>query len=207
MNAMFKMLTSALFCVSFLITPLRSLAQDKTISSTEETRVYNAIFALMKFPKPNPNILISSVTLNLGCGEASGNPVRLNDCGIFALPTTAESLRKLLKQGIPAMDETTWRGFIHSNTHSTTLSDVFNSTWPHFVAEVNSASYAPWKSVDGAIFLSRVGFDTGGTQGLVYVLFFSYMAGVPTTGNYFLVQRDAQGTWQVNGRLPYMQTQ
>jgi hypothetical protein len=207
MIAMFKMLTSAVFCVTFLITPLGLLAQDNAISSTEETRVYNAIFALMKFPKQDPSILISSVTLNLGCGEASGNPVRLNDCGIFALPITAESLETLLKQGLPAMDETTWRGFIHSNTHSTTLTDTFNTAWPHLVAQVNSASYAPWKSIDGAIFLSRVGFDTGKTQGLVYVLFFSYMAGVPTTGNYFLIQRDGEGTWQVKGRLTYMQTQ
>jgi hypothetical protein len=148
-------------------------AQSDGAQNIEETQVDNAVLNLMKFPKDQPHILISSRTLNLGCGEKSGNPVLINNCGIFAPPTTAEALENLLKQqGMPTLSATTWLSFNHQNARSETLCDSFKTPWPHIVAEVSNSSSIPWKSNDGAIFLSQIGFNTDRTQAIVYVLFF-----------------------------------
>ena len=204
---MSRKITSALLWLYVLATPLRATAQNNTAQSTEETQIYNAVFALMKVPKAEPKVLISSVTLNSGCGETSGNPVLLNNCGIFAPPTTADGLETLLRQQTPTLASTTWLSFIHQNARSETLSDQFKTPWPHVVAEVSNSSSSPWKAIDGAIFLSRVGFSTDRTQAVVYVLFFSYMPGVPTSGNFFLFHLDGSGAWQPIGRVTSMQTQ
>ena len=207
MNAMLRKLVSAIVSPHLLAGPLAANAQIDAVQSTEETQIYNAVLGLMKFPMEQPHILISSVTLNSGCGEKSGNPVLLNNCGIFAPPTTAEDLEGLVKQqGMPTLSATTWISFNHQNARSQSLSDSFKTPWPHVVAEVSNSSSTPWKSIDGAIFLSRVGFSSDRTQAVVYVLFFSYITGVPTSGNFFLFQQHGERAWQPVGRVTLMQT-
>jgi hypothetical protein len=209
MNAMFrKMAIQCSVLMSLLAVPPLVSAQSVTAQKDEETQVYTAVLKLMKFPTDQPHILISSVTLNSGCGEKSGNPVLINNCGIFAPPTTAKDLEALLKQqGMPTLSAATWLSFNHENARSETLSDSFKTPWPHVVAEVSTSSTNPWKSIDGAIFLSRVGFSTDRTQAIVYVLFFSYMSGVPTSGNFFQFHLDSGKAWQPVGRVTLMQTQ
>lgn len=64
----------------------------------------------------------------------------------------------------------------------------------------------PGSLLTGGLF-SRVGLNKEGTQALVYVLFFSYMTCVPTSGNFFLFQLNSPGEWDPIGRLTSMETQ
>ena len=73
------------------------------------------------------------------------------------------------------------------------------------VVDLKGQSSDAWKSPDGAIFFSRVGFSTDHKQALVYVLFFSYMENVPTSGNFFLFQSNDAKHWEAIGRTTYME--
>jgi hypothetical protein len=181
--------------------------QDKVSQISLDLQVYNAVLALMKFPIQSPHILIANTTLNSGCGEESGNPVLMNGCGLFGPPSTAGEVGGLVEKSMPQMAQITWRNFVQQSASSVKLQDSFQSPWPHEVSNLNVPGTGSWKSPDGAIFFSKVAFSDDREQALVYVLFFSYMKNVPTSGNFFLFQSTKAGRWEPIGRVPYMETQ
>ena len=196
------------FCLCTLILSGGSFvtdAQNNVASNSSDFQVYDAVLSLMQFPKQQPRILIVNTTLNSGCGEGSGNPVLMNGCGIFIQDSKPEEFRETLKQSMPKIDNATWTDFLHQTTSSIKLQDSFHSLWPHAVVDMKGANRDAWKSPDGAIFFSRVGFSTDKKQSLVYVLFFSYMENVPTSGNFFLFQSNDAKHWEAIGRTTYME--
>ena len=168
--------------------------------------VYNAVLALMQFPKPRPRIVINEKTLNSGCGESSRNTVLMNGCGIFGQGSTASEVGDDLQQSMPELDRAIWAHFTGQVTTSINLPDKFLSPWPHAVVDLNAPLADPWKSPDGVILLSRIGYNPDHTKALVYVLFLSYMQEVPTSGNFFLFQRTGKEPWQPVGRTTYIET-
>jgi hypothetical protein len=205
---MFQRVARFLLAVSFLATGLSTVgAEEKATPVSPETQIYNAVLALMKFPKQDAHILIANTTLNAGCGENSGNPVLMNGCGIFGPPTTAAELEPLLKNSMPQLAQATWQNLVEQSASSVKLEDHLQSPWPHAVVEVSMAGVSPWKSPDGMVFFSRVGVNKEGNQALVYVLFFSYMTGLPTSANFFLFQLNSPGEWDPIGRVTSMETQ
>jgi hypothetical protein len=195
-------------CVLLLACVLPTVrAQDKVAPISLDLQVYNAVMVLMKFPIQSPHIVIADTTLNSGCGEESGNPVLMNGCGLFGPPSTAGEVGDLVEKSMPQMAQITWRNFVRQSASSVKLQDSFQSPWPHEVSNLNVPGSGSWKSPDGVILFSKVGFSADRKQALVYVLFLSYMKNVPTSGNFFLFQSTMAGQWEPIGRVAYMETQ
>lgn len=203
---MFRHLAKLSLCICLLAGWLPIGAQDKVAPVSPDFQIYNGVLALMQFPKQDPRIIIADTTLNSGCGEGSGNPVLLNGCGIIAASAVAE-VGTLVTKSLPQLSPTTWQDLFAQSTSSTKLHDAFQSPWPHAVVDISAPRSDPWKSPDGAILFSRIGWNKEHTQALVYVLFFSYIKGLPTSGNFFLFPVNSGSQWEPTGRVTYMETQ
>ena len=189
-----------------LLSPFSFAVQTEDAASAKEYQVYNAVLALMQFPKSDPRIIIVNKTLNTRCGDESGNPVLMNGCGIWVSPiSTTEDTNQHLRREWPTMAQSTWVSFTTSNSSSGVLQDRLTSSWPHRLVDMSSQSAPDWKNPDGAIFFSRVGFDSEQNEALVYVLFFSYMKQVRTSGNFFLFRVNPGKNWEPAGRFTYME--
>jgi hypothetical protein len=193
----------------FLVFVLAVLAPAQTpkkaVPSSVQYQVYNAVLALMQFPKENALLKIADTTLNTGCGDASGNPVLMNGCGMFGPPTTAEATYAPARHALPSMERSTWEALLSESKSSTVLHDSFQSAWSHEVFNITKA--AEGRKADGIIFLSPVGLSSNGKEALVYVLFFSYMEHVSTSANLFLLRTNQAGDWVPAGRFTVMETQ
>ena len=205
---MFNRIVSSLVWLSFLMgSSIPCRAQDLPVAVPLDFQIYNGVLALMKFPVSTPHILIANTTLSTACGEKSGNPVLINGCGMFGPPVSVKEVEKTAKESMPRMSQATWQDFTKQNSRSSELKDVFQSPWPHKMSGVDVPQTGAWNSPDGAMFFSRVGFDHDRKQALVYVVFFSYMKDVRTTGNFFLFASNEQGHWEPIGRLSQMESQ
>jgi hypothetical protein len=181
-------------------------AQESAEVTATEGQVYEAVFDLMQFPKENPHVLIANTTLNSGCGERSGNPVLMNGCGMWGPPSSIQEVGKLLHHSWPQIAQATWHDLVRKSATSARLQDTLKVPWPHKVVDL--ASKIPpteeWKFPDGVIFLSRVGLNVKRSEAIVYVLFFSYMEEVSTSGNFFLFRLNQNKHWEPAGRVTYM---
>jgi hypothetical protein len=203
---MFGIARSASLIGCLLVVPLSLAAQDKGSVTRNEYQVYNAVLGLMQFPKSDPRIIIVNKTLNTRCGGQSGNPVLINGCGIWGPPiSTAEETNQQLRHEWPQMAQSTWESFTTSNSSSGVLQDELTSSLPHRLVDMSSQSAPDWKNPDGAIFLSRVGFNSEQNEALVYVLFFSYVKQIHTSGNFFLFRIKPGKDWESAGRFTYME--
>lgn len=183
-------------------------AQGSTDVAEAEYQVYSAVLDLMQFPKRDARIVTADTTLNRRCGVESGNPVLLNNCGIWAPPSTPEELFRLLRDSWPKLGKPTWDNLVTKSSTSTTLQDKLTTPWAHRLVDVaHGAAEEGWKTPDGAVFLSRVGLSRDSREAIVYILFFSYMDSVPTAADFFIFQRDTPKPWTPVGRITYMQTQ
>jgi len=202
------MARSASVVVCLLLAPFSLGAQDKDAVTAKEYQVYNAVLGLMQFPKSDPRIIIVNKTLNTRCGDESGNPVLINGCGIWGPPiSTTEETNQQLRREWPKMAQSTWESFTTSNLSSGVLQDKLRCSWTHRLVDMSSQAAPDWKNPDGAIFFSRVGFNNEQSEALVYVLFFSYMKQIHTSGNFFLFRVNPSKDWEPAGRFTYMETE
>ncbi len=194
---------------SLCISLLTALASAQTPHGKEQVdiqaRVYDVVLNLMQFPKDQAYIKIANGTLNTGCGEASGNPVLMNNCGMFGAPATAEATYPVARQAFPNMQQSTWIDLLNKSKASRLLQDSFHTSWTHEVSDIGKA--AGGRKADGVIFLSAVGLSARRDEALVYVLFFSYMEHVPTSANLFLCRVNGSGEWRPTARLAVVETQ
>jgi hypothetical protein len=198
----------ALFLLLVLAANGPARAQGRAEVAQGEYQVYNAVLDLMQFPKRDAHIIIADTTLNRRCGGDSGNPVLVNNCGIWAPPSSAEEIFRLLRDSWPKLGKPTWDDLVSKSSTSSTLQDKLTTPWAHRLVDVaHGAAEEGWKTPDGAVFLSRVGLSGDSKEAIVYVLFFSYMDSVPTAGDFFIFRRDTPKSWSPVGRITYMQTQ
>lgn len=161
--------------------------------------VYNAIFANMQFPKPDPLILIIATTQSSQCGDRGTSMVLINGCGIWGPPQTPEAVHDVLRKAWPQLSDSTWKSFIEANQTQSPLQNSVNPPWRHDFINFSDKKQSPEKP-DGVVLLSSVGFNSDKSQALVYVLFLSYMQEATTSGNLFLVRRTSPGAWVIDGR-------
>ena len=198
-----------LFCSS----PGNSSVSRNTQQSSDKIpehfyAVYNAILAQVQVPKRDPVVGIYAQTLNLRCGEESRNPVLVNGCGGFFMPPDGiEQIHELLKQSFHGFSASTWSDFQAKNQFSIELTDEFHTAWKHEVIGKNPPeSGSTSVSDDCTFFFSQPGFSEEKNEAIVFVLMFSYLDGVPSTGDYFLLRLDKAKGWQVKGRIQYYKT-
>lgn len=183
------------------LTSLAAYGQANTTLEAKNYEVYNAVFAGMRLPVKPGRVLIADTTLNTGCGDASGNPVRMNDCGMFFPPATEQGIYDEARKAWPALSAQAWTDLLKKSRRSVTLIDAISTSFEHRVSNLQGEPEMAWKKPDALICLSQVGFSAEQKQAVVYIQIFSYMAGVPTGGDLFLLNRDTKGQWQVTGRL------
>jgi hypothetical protein len=194
---------------SFFVIPLLciSLASSSAQQPSKDPAyaVYNAVFRIMQFPKPDPLILIIASTQSLQCGDTGTGMVLMNGCGIWAPPQTAEVVHEVTQKNWPQMSESTWKSFLSANQKQSTLRDQMTTTWRHQFNNFSDTSPSPAKP-DAVILLSSVGFNTDKSQALVYVLLLSYMQRVRTSGTLFLVKKLQSGSWAIDGKETLIET-
>jgi hypothetical protein len=192
--------------VLFTVYSLRVVIGDSTEIRTEEYSVYNAVLGDIQMPKENAHALIVGNTLNFQCGENSGNPILLNGCsGMVMLPDTRDDVHALLRENWPNLKKSVWDDLESRNSRSFRLGDAFKTSWKHKLvgegfAEEDSKE---WSSPVCAFYFSRVGLNEDKTEALVFVFFASYMDGVPSTGDYFLLKVNKAKEWEIEGRTQY----
>jgi hypothetical protein len=199
------------FCASLImvmtgaISP--ALAQKQPDASPDEYRVYEVVFNLIDhIPKKDPHVSIFNVTLNSKCGEDAYPAPLANDCTfLWIKPDTADSVKRRLHEEWAGMENSTWSDFEGKNATSINLHEPISTPWKHKLIGPDYEPSKDWGSPDLAIFLSRVGFNQKRTEAIVYVLMFSYMDQVATTGDYFLFRLDKTGHWETSGRVTYFQ--
>lgn len=180
-------------------------AQNPIEASPEEYRVYEAVFGLMDpIPKEDLHVTVFSVTLNSKCGEdAYPNPLANGCTFLWMKPDTANSVKQLLRGEWADLENATWTDFEMENAASVHLHEPISTPWKHKLIGPGDDPSKDWESPDPTIFLSRVGFNQKRTQAVVYVLIFSYVDQVATTGDYFLFRKDKTGQWKPSGRVTY----
>ena len=157
-------------------------------------------------PKANAHVLIIGTTLNFRCGQDSGNPIVLNGCGGMVMPPdTTEQVHELLRQNWPHLENSTWEDLEKQNSRSSKLRDSFETSWKHKLVGQDAPDEASkeWDSPDCAFYLSRVGLNEKKTEAVLFVFFASYMKGVPSTGDYFLLRINKTREWKLEGRVQY----
>ena len=179
----------------------------------EEYRVYEAVLKLMNtIPKQDPHVAIYERTLTSKCAVNDEIPVFAKGCSFFWVkPDTDEIVEQNLRSRFHGLHRSTWKNFKASNATSITLHDPITAPWKHkFIGPVTPAEFSDeWASPDMTIYFSRVGFDKGKTEALVYVLVFTYLdqdatALSPTTGDYLRLRRGADKQWALAGRVSYL---
>jgi hypothetical protein len=164
--------------------------------------VYDTVLDGVKFPQKDTNATIYNKTLNTKCGENSGNPVLINGCGGIAMPPDGlEEVHDLLKSSLSQFSRSTWEDFKVNNQSSTEVQDKFHTTMKH---KLIGKDLPEEVSPDYTFFFSQPGFNKDKTEALVFVLMFSYMESVPSSGDYFLIHLDSETkTWKVKDRVQY----
>jgi hypothetical protein len=191
-------------------TSLPLQVQTQPHAAPDEYRVYAAVFDLMDhIPRKDPHITIFNVTLNSKCGKDAYPSPLANGCSfLWMKPDTANSIKKLLRDNWADMDDSTWLDFERENAASVNLHEPISTPWKHRLVGPGDEASKNWESPDMTIFLSRVGFNQKKTEAIVYVLMFSYMDQVATTGDYFLFRLnktgDKTGDWETSGRVTYL---
>lgn len=84
------------------------------------------------------------------------------------------------------------------------MKEPIATPWKHKLAFPEDEPSKDWDSPDLTIFLSSVGFNQTKTEAVVYVLIFSYVDKVATTGDYFLFRIGKTGHWEPSGRVTYL---
>ena len=197
-----------MFSLAIGISACTGSSRAQTEAASIDYRVYDAVLDTMQFPIKDPHIVISDTTLNIGCGDKSNNPVRLNDCGIWSPESAKNQVETVLQQSFPEMESATWNNLVSRNAMSIKLQDSFQSSWPHQVRDIATKSQEKvWSHPDGIVLLSQVGFNGKKNEALVYVLFLSYIKQVHTSGNFFLVRMAAANQWKIVERATYMEIQ
>lgn len=196
-------LSAALILISLISVPAK--AQSQRESPSDENRVYEAVFGLMDhIPAEDPHVTIFGMTLNSKCGEEA-NPLPLaNGCTfLWMKPDTADSIKKLLHEEWTDFGNSTWSDFEAKNAASVRLQEPIATPWKHKLIFPGDGPSKGWESPNLTVFLSSVGFNQSKTAAVVYVLTFSYMDQVETTGDYFLFRIGKAGHWEPNGRVTY----
>ena len=209
-NATLKILrgpfVASIFLAAWAVLSLEARVGDSVEVRPEEYRAYNAVLGNVQMPKENAHALIIGTTLNFGCGEDSGNPIMLNGCGGMVMPPdTTKDVHQLLSENWPHLGESTWEDLEKQNSRSSKLQDSFETSWKHKLVgrDLPDEASKDWDSPDFAFYFSRVGLNEKKTEAVVFVFFASYMKGVPSTGNYFLLRMDKVKEWQLEGRVQY----
>ncbi len=179
--------------------------QELKQAPAEVYDTYNAVLAGMKFPVADPHIGIADTTLNTGCGEASRNPVLMNNCGMFIPPATADGIYAEAREAWPALSGEAWTDLVQRSRTSAHLNDSFVTPFQHRLSDLKSTGKGPWESPNAWLFFSNVGFNKKHNQALLYIQVFSYTPRVPTGGDLFLLKLAPSGKWQVDGRLTLIQ--
>jgi hypothetical protein len=174
----------------------------------EEYRVYEAVLKLIgSIPTADPHVVIYDRTLNGKCDAASNNPVLANGCTfLWVKPDTEDDVERLLRSRWRGLERSTWKHFKLSNAESITLHDPISTPWKHRLAGAGAAGDDPeeWKSPDMSVFFSRVGFNNKKTEAIVYVLAFSYVGRMATTGDYLRFRCGPDKVWTLAGRVRYL---
>ncbi len=177
----------------------------------EDYPVYNAVLGDIQFSRLKPedqiHALIVNDTINLNCGEKSGNPIMLNNCSPMMIPpTTAAQLHSFLA-GEFQLQDSTWSDWLATNAKSWRLQEHFKTPWKHGLTgsglDPNSLPSPEWDNADCAFYFSRVGFDETKKEALVFVYFASYMSRAPSSGDYFLLHQQDNNEWKIDGRTNY----
>lgn len=197
-----KLLVNLLIAGAFT---MPAYTQDLKQAPFEVYDAYNTVLAGMKFPAVDAHIGIADTTLNTGCGETSGNPVLMNNCGMFIPPATADGIYAEARKAMPTLSPETWSDLVQQNRLSVHLKDNFLTPFKHRLSDLKSKASGPWAQPNAFLFLSNVGFDKKHNQALLYVQVFSYMSHVPTGGDLFLLTLTPNNKWQVDGRLTLIQ--
>ena len=121
-------------------------------------------------------------------------------------PDTTEQVIQLLHDNWKELAKSTSDDFEQKNATSTKLQDSIASTMKHKVLPIadSNAMSGEWHSPDLIICFSRVGMNPQKTEAIVYALNLSYMADVPTEGDYFLFRLNDSKQWKPNGRITYL---
>jgi hypothetical protein len=195
-------------CLGLLLIglPLSACAQDRHRASQDEYKVYEAVFGLMnRIPKEDPYVGIFSLTLNTKCGAEAGPVPLYNGCTFFwAKPDTADTVKTKLRGWSVDVSDSTWSDFEAKNTESASLREPITTPWRHKLINPSDEPPKGSDSPDLGVFVSRVGFNENKTEAIVYLLTFSYIGNVPSTGDYFLFRADKDGHWQATQRLTYI---
>ena len=194
-----------LLAALFLITAACS-AQEQP--ANEEYRVYEAVLKLMDtIPKEDPHVAIYDRTLTSKCAAEGDNPVLAKGCTfLWVKPDTDADVERTLRRRFHGLDRSTWKNFKANNASSITLHDPISAPWKHRI----TGSYTPaevsaeWASPDMTVYLSRVGFNSRRTEAIVYVLAFSYVGRMATTGDYLRFRLGADKQWTLAGRVSYL---
>jgi hypothetical protein len=185
---------------------IRAAASDDI--APEEYDVYNAVMSDVQLGK-DAHVLIYNDTLNFQCGGDSGNPILLNGCsGMTMPPDTPDEVGEHLRGEWPRLSGATWNEFEKRNAKSAKLRDVFLTPWAHKLSgsDVPEDNSKEWESPDGGFYFSRVGFNPPKTEAVVFVFFASYVNGVSSTGNYFMLRADEPKKWKLSGRFQYFES-
>jgi hypothetical protein len=175
--------------------------------SDEEYRVYEAALgSLESIPKTDPHVVIYDRTLTSKCDTDGENPVLANGCTfLWVRPDTAADVEQLLRARWHGLSKSTWKDFLARNAKSIALHDPIVTPWKHRLtgSQMPEDASKEWASPDLTIFFSRVGFNSHKTEAIVYVLVFSYVKQVATTGDYLRFHMDRYKKWQLVGRVNY----
>ncbi|HXJ86808.1 MAG TPA: hypothetical protein VMS18_08345 [Candidatus Binatia bacterium] len=170
--------------------------------------MYEAVLGLMDhIPKKEPRVSIFAVTLNSKCGEAAYPAPLMDGCSfLWRKEDNSSGIKQLLRNEWRGMDDSTWSDFEVKNTESVNLHEPLSTPWKHKFIAPGDGPEKEWESPDMTIFLSRVGFNGKKTEAIVYVLVFSYMDKVATSGDYFLFRVNKSGEYKPEGRVRYLES-
>lgn len=205
-GAVSGLLAVSLALIATSAPPLRASASDDV--EPEEYGIYSAVLSDAPLRK-DARVLIHNETLNFRCGGDSGNPILLNGCsGMIIPPDTPEQVGESLRRNWPKLAATVWSEFERRNAKSAKLRDAFLTPYAHELAgpDLPGDTSKEWVPPEGAFCFSRVGFNPPKTAAVVFVFFASYVDGVPSTGNYFLLGADPVKRWKLDGRFEYFKS-
>jgi hypothetical protein len=188
-----------------LLSPLVFGGGQEDKASDLRFKAYNAVLGDIQPSNKDLHALILNSTLHFKCGASSGNPIFLNDGGGMVFPPDKpKDIFHLLRENWPLMKKSTFDDLGAKNTATTKLRDGFITSWKDRLEgpDVPANDSDEWKSPDRAFYFSSPGFSSDRTQAIVLVFFASYIEGVPSAGDYFLVQLD-DTKWAIKGRVQY----
>jgi hypothetical protein len=101
------------------------------------------------------------------------------------------------------MAKQTWNDFEKVNAKSAKLRDNFITTCKHELTgdDISTHDSRRPDSPSGAFYFSRVGFNPSRTEAIVFAFFASYVEGVHSTGDYFLLHLNKSKKWELSGRI------